>query len=132
MSLPGYVKKENENLNKLKEDVVETLCETGISEEEITNEIDKLHRTGIGKIDKNNMENTIIKFKYHSFKEKIYFKRKAIKQRDVKIKPSFTKYRIELLKDANTLTTDNPGTSFLFAYANVHGNLKNSFERKFV
>ena len=102
--------------------VAETLCETGISKEEITNNIDKLHK--IGKTDKNNTQNTIIKFKSHSFKEKIYFKGKAIKQRDVKIKPSLTKHRIELLKDANTLITDNHGTNFLFAYADVHGNLK--------
>ena len=120
--LTGLCKEENENLNKLKEDVVETLCETGISKEEITNNKGKLHR--IGKTDKNNTQNTIIKFKSHSFKEKIYFKRKAIKQRDVKIKPSLTKHRIELLKDANTFITDNPGTNFLFAHADVHGNLK--------
>ena len=45
----------------------------------------------------------MIKFKSHSFREKIYFKRKAFKQRYVKTKPSLTKYRIELLKDAATL-----------------------------
>ena len=67
-------------MNKLKEDVIETLSETRISKEEITNNIDKLHR--IGKTDKNDMQNTIVKFKSHLFKEKIYFKRKAIKQRD--------------------------------------------------
>ena len=70
------------------------------------------------------MQNTIIKFKSCSFKEKIYFKRKAIKQRDVKIKLSLTKHQIELLKDTNTLITDNPGTNFLFAYTDVHGNVK--------
>ena len=80
--------------------------------------------TELEKTDKSNTQDTIIKFKSHSFKEKIYFKRKAIKQRDVKIKPSLTKHRIELLKDANTLITDNPGTNFLFAYADVRGNLK--------
>ena len=37
---------ENENLKKLKEDVVEMLWETGISKEEITSNIDKLHRIG--------------------------------------------------------------------------------------
>ena len=115
-------KEENANLNKLKEDVIEMLCEMGISKEEISNNIDKLHR--IGKTDKNNTQNTIIKFKSHSFKETIYFKRKAFKQRDVKIKPSLTKHQIELLKNTNTLITDNPGTNFLFTYANVHGNLK--------
>ena len=61
-------------------------------------------------------QSTIVKFKSHSFKENIYFKRKAIKQRDVKIKPSLTKYRIELLKNTNI---DNPGTNFFFTYADV-------------
>ena len=65
----------------------------GISKEEINNNIDKLHR--IGKTEKNDMQNTIVKFKSHLFKEKIYFKRKAIKQRDVKIKPLLAKHRIE-------------------------------------
>ena len=116
----GLCKEENKNLDKLKD--VETLCETGISKEEITNKIDKLHR--IGKTNKNNMQDTIIEFKSHSFKEKNYFKRKAIKQRDVKIKPSLAKHGIELLKDANTLIMDNHGTNFLFAYADIHGNLK--------
>ena len=120
MSLSGYVKKKTENFNKLKEDVLETLCETGIFKEEISNNIDKLHK--IGKTNKNNTQNTIVKFKSHSFKEKIYFKRKAVK--DVKIKPSLTKHRTELLKNTNTLITDNPGTNFLFEYADVQGNLK--------
>ena len=38
--LTGLCKEENENLNKLRKDVVETLCETRISKEEITNKID--------------------------------------------------------------------------------------------
>ena len=118
--LTRLCKNENENFNKLKDDFVEMLCYTGISKEEITNNIGKLHR--IGKTDKNNTQNTIVKFKSHSFKEKIYFKRKAVK--DVKIKPTLTKHRIELLKNTNTLITDNPGTNFLFTYADVHGNLK--------
>ena len=103
-------------MSKLKKDVVDTVSETGISKEEITNNIDK-----------NNTQNTIIKFKSYSFEEKIFFKRKAITKRDVKIKP-LTKHRIELLKDANTLTTNNPGTNFLFAYADVHRNLKFSLK----
>ena len=101
IALTGLCKEENENFNKLKEDVLETLCEIGISKEEISNNIYKLH--GIGKTNKNNTQNTIVKFKLHSFKEKIYFKRKVVKQRDVKIKPSLTKHWIELLKKTNTL-----------------------------
>ena len=38
--LTGLCKEENENLNKLRKDVAETLCETRISKEEITNKID--------------------------------------------------------------------------------------------
>ena len=126
--LTRLCKEENENLNKLKEDVVETLCETGISKEEITNNIDKLHR--IGKTDKNNTQNTIIKFKSHSFKEKIYFKRKAIKQTDVKIKPSLTKQGIELLEDANTLITDNCQWDQLsLCICRCTREFENSFER---
>ena len=53
------------------------LSEARISKEEIINSIDLPHR--IGKTDNNNTQNTIIKFKSHSFKEKIYLKRKASK-----------------------------------------------------
>ena len=42
--LTGLCKEENENFNKLKEDVIETLCETGISKEGISNYIDKLEK----------------------------------------------------------------------------------------
>ena len=38
--LTGLCKEENGNLNKLRKDAVETLCETRISKEEITNNID--------------------------------------------------------------------------------------------
>ena len=99
------------------------MYKTEISKEEITNNID--NSTELEKPTKIIFTlNTIVKFKLHSFKEKVYFKRKAIKQRDVKIKPSLTKHQTELLKDANTLLKGNLGTNFLFAYANVHRNLK--------
>ena len=39
-------KEENENSNKLKEDVAVTLCKTGISKKEIANDINKLKRIG--------------------------------------------------------------------------------------
>ena len=74
--LTELFKEKNENLKKLKTDVVETLSETGMPKEEITNNIDKLHR--IRKIDKNNTQNTIIKFKTHSFKEKFTLKEEQL------------------------------------------------------
>ena len=84
--------------------------------------IDKLHR--IGKTEKNNTQNTILKIKPHTFKERIYLKRKSITQIYIKSKLSVTKHQVELLKNANTLITDNLGTNFL--YVNVH---RTSFER---
>ena len=76
------------------------------------------------------MHNAIIKFKTHSFKERLYFKRKSNKGRDIKVTLSITKHRIELLKDANTLITDNPGTNFHLACANqCTQKLENSFSR---
>ena len=47
---------------------------TGISKEEVINTIDKLCR--IGETSKGNTLNTIIKFKFHSFKEKNILKEK--------------------------------------------------------
>ena len=119
--LTGLCKEEDKNLNKLTEDVVETLCKTVISKEEITNNIDKLHR--IGKTDKNNMQNTIIKSKSRLFKKKFTLKEKQL-NKEISKSNLLTEHRIELLKDANTLITDSPGTNFLFAYADVHRNLK--------
>ena len=40
----GLYKEKNQNFNKLKKNVVDTLSETGISTEETTNNIEKLHR----------------------------------------------------------------------------------------
>ena len=44
--LTRLCKEKNENSNKLKEDISEMLCETGISKKEIANKIGKLHRSG--------------------------------------------------------------------------------------
>lgn len=66
----------------------------GITKDEITKNIAKLRK--IGKTDKNNTQNTILKFKTYSFKERIYFKMKAIKQKHIKIRLLLTKHRMKL------------------------------------
>ena len=43
--LTELCKEENKNLNKLKKVVANTLSETGMSKEEITDNINKLHRS---------------------------------------------------------------------------------------
>ena len=97
------------------------------SKEEITNNIDKLHR--IGKTDKNNMQNTIIKFKSHSFKEKIYFKRNEIKQRDFKIKPSLAKHQIKLVKRCQHFNNGQPWDQLSLCICRCTWEFENSFER---
>ena len=64
--LSGLSKEENKGLNKLIE-YVHKLSETEVSKDKIT----KTFHTGLEKTDKKNTHNTIIKFKTHSFQERI-------------------------------------------------------------
>ena len=50
--------------------------------------------------------------------------KKAITQRDIRLKLSLRRHRVKLLKDANTLIKDKPVTNFLSAYADGHVDLK--------
>ena len=63
----------------LTDEIVEILAQTGIQEDEINNNIDKLHE--IGNNNRNSTQSIIVKFKRHSFKEKIYKGRKNIGNR---------------------------------------------------
>ena len=102
--------------------MVDNLSEAGILKEEITKTM--TNSTGIEKPTKIISRTSSWSLNPTHLKKKNYFKRKPIKQRNLKIKPSLTKHQIKLLKDANTLIADNNGTNFLFAYADIHTNLK--------
>ena len=95
----GLSKQENEDLRKLKKDVVGTLSKTSISKDEIIKNIDKLHR--IRKTNKNKTQNTIKKIKTHNF----ILNRKQLNKK-------ILKSNLDLLNQgsniANTLITDNP------------------------
>ena len=79
-----------------------------------------------------------MKFKSHSFKEKIYKKRKSISNQ-VKISPSLTQRRSDLLRETNEIcekeaarrlesnnddTGQSTDTTIMFTFGNVHGELK--------
>ena len=57
-------------MENLTETIIDKLEQTGIPKEELKTNIDKLHRTGLYQ-SSTNTQPVIIKFKSHSFKEKI-------------------------------------------------------------
>ena len=57
-------------MENLTETIIDKLEQTGIPKEELKTNIDKLHRTGLYQ-PSTNTQPMIIKFKSHSFKEKI-------------------------------------------------------------
>lgn len=64
-------KKKNENMENMTETIIDKLEQTGIPKEEQKTNIDKLHSTRSYQ-PSTNTQTMIIKFKSHSFKEKIY------------------------------------------------------------
>ena len=77
---------------QLNQKVVDIIGETGVDGEIIQDNIDKLHSIG-KKNDNRNTQSVIVKFKTHSFKEKVYRKRNTIKNTRIKLRPSLTKRR---------------------------------------
>ena len=75
--LSGIQKLKKESQGNIKTSVLENLQKTGLPLEEIERNIDKLHR--VGRFDQETQAQPIIvKFKTHSFKEKIYHQRKKL------------------------------------------------------
>ena len=109
---------------QLNQKVVEIIGETGV-DGDIQNNIDKLHT--IGKNDSNrNTQSVIVKFKTHSFKEKVYRKKHAIKSNRIKLRPSLTKRRQDLLDEVNKSISESndPDLPVKLAFPDVHGTLK--------
>ena len=99
--MSGIERKRNETDTEIKDAVIENLKRSGITKEELESNIDKLHRTG--RIDhETNTQPVIIKFNNHSFKEKVYKKKGEIKTRSIRISPSMTKRRMEVLGEVNS------------------------------
>ena len=117
----GIQKNEKESYHTLKTHVEDILDE--VNSETIYNDVDKFHR--IGRIE-NGYQDIVIRFKSHTAKENFYEKRKQIKRKGIKIRPSLAPERKKLLNEANKAIEDytniiNPPD---FVYADIHGNLK--------
>ena len=74
--MSGVKKEKNENTENLTETMIDKLEQTGMPKEELKANIDKLHRTGPYQ-PSTSTQPVIVKFKTHSFKEKIYNKREC-------------------------------------------------------
>ena len=94
--LSGIQKPKKESWENIKTSVLENLQKTGLPLEEIEKNIDKLHR--VGRFDhETQAQPIIVKFKTHSFKEKIYHQQKKL-PKGIKISQSLTKRRSDILQ----------------------------------
>ena len=78
-------------MKNLTESIIDKLEQTGIPKEELKTNTDKLRRTGPHQ-PCSNTQTVIAKFISHSFKEKIYSRRKNV-NKNIKLGPSLTKRR---------------------------------------
>ena len=91
MILSGIQKPKEETQENMKTSVLENLQKTGLPKEEIERNIDKLHQ--VGRFDhRTQTQLIIVKFKTHSFKDKIYHQQKKL-AKGIKISPSLTHSR---------------------------------------
>ena len=122
----GVIKEKNENMENLTETIIDKLEQTGIPKEELKTNIDKLHRTGPYQ-PSTKTQPVIVRFKSHSFKEKIYSKRKNV-NKNIKLVPSLTRRRSQLQNKLQTASNDSKENGILdavtFVFADVHGSLK--------
>ena len=132
MKKPGNEDDENNDF----EAVIETLAkESNIREDTIReNVVDKIHL--LGKPDRDGHQLRIVKFTSDSFKETVFKrhksrvktyianqkKKKKPPKIDIKLQPSLTKQRLDLLKIASDRTREMEDVKF--PYADMHGNLK--------
>ena len=124
--VPGVKKEKNENMENLTETIIDKLEQTGIPKEELKTNIGKLHGTGPYQ-PSTNTQPVIVRFKSHSFQEKIYNKRKNV-NKDIKLVSSLTRRRLELLNKLQIALNDSKENGILdvvkFIFADVHGSMK--------
>ena len=96
-----------------------------ITSEEYDFEYDMIHR--VGKID-GNEQNIIVCLRSHQFLAELYYNRKRIKNKRIKLKPSLTETRTKLLWTLIDKTTDNEKINF--CYTDFNGNIKICLKEK--
>ena len=97
-------------------------------DDEIHSCFDKAHP--IGPV-LNNTQSYIIRFSKHSVVRKIYNKRKELKNKQIKLRPSLTKNRSNTLKECNDIIKSSFSSAVNFVFADVEGNLKVCLKNRF-
>ena len=119
MIISGIPVRKNEATEDLrKEFEKKVLQDLDITSEEYDFEYDQIHR--VGKIN-GNVQNVIVRFCSHQFLVELYYNRKRIKNKRIKLKPSLTETRTKLLRTLIDKTTDNEKINF--CYADFNGNM---------
>ena len=122
--MSGVKKEKNENMGNLTGTIIEKLKQIGIPKEGLKTNIDKLQRTGPYQ-PSTNTQPVIAKFKCHSFKEKIYNKRKNI-NKNIRLVPSLTRCR--LLNKLQIVLNGSKESTILdvvkLVFSDVHDSLK--------
>ena len=87
--------------------------------------VDKLHRVGATK---GNRQDIVVRFTNHSAKERFFLRRKNIKKKGVKVRPSLAPARRELLNEAFSLLNNYGDDQYPnlphFVFADMNGDLK--------
>ena len=104
-------------MENLTETIIDKLGQTGIPKEELKTNINKLHRTGPYQ-PSTNTQPVIVKFKSHGFFKKIYNKRKNV-NKNIKLVPSLTKRRSQLLNKLQIVVNDSKENGILDAVKSV-------------
>ena len=126
--MPHRVRREKrkKNMENLTEAIIDKLELTRIPNEELKTNMDNMHRTGPYQ-PSTNTQPVIVRFKSHSFKEKIYSKWKNV-NKNIKLVPSLTRRRSQLLNKLQIALNDSKENGILdavkFVFADVHGSLK--------
>ena len=69
-------------------------------------------------------QNVIVRFRSHQYPSDLYYARKKIKNCNIRLKPSLTKKRTELLRNATERIEDDNTQGIQFVYADFNGNIK--------
>ena len=119
--IDGINTEQEESINRITEKARNVLIHNlKFDEKEVDSEIDKVHSVGKPKDGK---QATILRFKSHSFRAKVYEKRKSITNKKLKVRVSLTKKRSDLIKYAYSITENTP-PNLKFVFADINGNLK--------
>ena len=124
--IDGIKVKQNEKVEEVENEVKRILLdEFKVDENELKLEFDKAHR--IGKVQKDNKQPVIVRFKSHSFRANTYADRKRFHQNKknenvkFKLRVCLTSQRRNLLALMNSKLENE---KVEFCYANINGNLK--------